>query len=269
MFFFFMFIPFWGSSQTLELKKISTSCFREIYSVDKSTKQKCGKYLKLDRQTKDTLVFGEYKNDQKTGIWKYYADENKLWMAYDFDNKSLVVRPEKTGETETFSVFNGNTFSEQKVDNPPLYLGSKNEIEKIFLASIKLSPEITANSKSGICIVRFVVTKEGKIRDIVQELALTNDLIPQIKNILESMQSDWIPSKINKEAVDAQHMLVLDIKPGGNPFFEDNPKCIVVHFNYLKPATTKRVVGYEIRQVDTQELMDSELKISRSKRIFR
>jgi hypothetical protein len=268
MLFFFIFIPFWSNSQTLGSKKISTSCFREIYFVDKSTKQKCGKYLKLDRRTKDTLVSGEYKNDQKTSIWKYYADENKLWMAYNFDNKSLVLRPKKMVETETFSVFNGNTFSEQNVDNPPFYLGSKNEIEKIFLASIKLSSEITANSKSGICIARFIVTKDGKIRDIVQELVISNDLAPQIKNILESMQGDWIPAKVNKEAVDAQYMLVLDIKPGGNPSFEDNPKCIVVHLNYLKPPTTKRVVGYEIRQVDAQELMDSGLKISRSKRIF-
>lgn len=267
-FFALIFVSVSAYNQTLEAKKISTPNSREFYSIDKSTNLKWGKYLKLDKQTKDTLVSGEYKNDQKTGIWKYYADESKLWMAYDFDNKLLVLRPEKIGETESFSVFNGNTFSEQKVDNPPFYLGSKNEIESIFLASIKLSSEITSNSKSGICIARFIVTKEGKIKDIVQELMLTGDLFLQIKNILESMQSEWIPAKVNNEAVDAQYMLVLDIKPGGKPLFEDNSKCIVVHFNYSNPLATKRVVGYELRRVDARDVIDSNIKVSKSKRIF-
>lgn len=263
-----IFVSVSAYNQTLELKKVSTAGFKEYYFIDESTNLKCGKYLKLDKQTKDTLVSGEYKSDQKTGIWKYYADENKLWMAYDFENKSLVLQPEKIGETESFSVFNGNTFSEQKVDNPPFYLGSKNEIESIFLTSIKLSSEITSNSKSGICIARFVVTKEGKIKDIVQELMLTNDLFQQIKNILESMESEWIPAKVNNEAVDAQYMLVLDIKPGGKPLFEDNSKCIVVHFNYSNPQATKRVVGYELRRVDGRDIMDSGMKVSKSKRMF-
>lgn len=268
IFFTLIFVSFSTYSQVLELKKVSTGNFREFYSIDKSTKKKCGKYLKLDKQTKDTLASGEYKNDQKAGIWKYYADENKLWMAYDFDNKSLVLRPEKTGQSESFSVFNGNAFSEQNVDNPPFYLGSKNEIEDIFLASIKLSSEITSNSKSGICIARFVVTKEGKIKDIVQELMLTNDLFQQIRNTLESLQSEWIPAKVNNEPVDAQYMLVLDIKPGGKPLFEDNPKCIVVHFNYSNPQATRRVVGYELRRVDVRDIMESGVKVSKSKRMF-
>ena len=49
---------------------------------------------------------------------------------------------------------------------------------------------------------------------------------------MEDLKEPWIPAKINGQEVDSQYMLVLDIKPGGKPLFDDNPKCIVVHYNY-------------------------------------
>lgn len=168
-----LFLSFATIAQTLETKKINTSCFREIYSIDKSTKLKCGKYLKLTKQSKDTLISGNYQNGQKTGTWRYFKEDNKLWMSYDFDTKLFLSIPEEISKIDSFTVLKGQNFIHTKVDNPPIYLASKNEIEKILLNSIKLNPEIMVNSKSGISVARFVVGSDGKLKDIVQEYSGT------------------------------------------------------------------------------------------------
>lgn len=255
-------------NQTVETKKVSSAYFKEFYSVDKSTGLSVGPYVRLDKQKKDTLVYGIYQDGQRCGVWKYFGDENALWVAYDFSKKSLVYVSEEINKVDSFMVKKGNSYVNLEVDNPPIYLSSKNEIEAIFLSRIKLAAEITANTKSGISIARFVVSKEGKIKEITSDLMLSGDLFPQIKEILETLEGEWIPAKANGEAIDAQYMLVLDIKPGGKPLFADNPKCIVVHFNYSNLLNTKRVVGYELRRVDAKDMIDSNIKVSRSRRMF-
>lgn len=266
--FILLFSSLVGYNQTVETKKVSSANFKEFYSIDKSTGLKVGPYLRLDKQKKDTLVCGIYQNGQKSGVWKYFGHENVLWVAYDFSKKSLVYVSEEINKVDSFMVQKGNSYINLEVDNPPIYLGSKSEIELTFLSRIKLSAEITANTKSGISIARFVVGKEGKVKEITSDLMLSGDLFPQIKEILETLEGEWIPAKVKGEATDAQYMLVLDIKPGGQPLFADNPKCIVVHFNYSNPLNTKRVVGYELRRVDARDMIDSNIKVSRSRRMF-
>lgn len=56
-----------GFSQELETKKVTTANFKEIFTVNKSTKLESGNYLKIDRQNKDTLISGTYTNGVKSG----------------------------------------------------------------------------------------------------------------------------------------------------------------------------------------------------------
>ena len=58
---------------------------------------------------------------------------------------------------------------------------------------------------------------------------------------MEDLKEPWIPAKMNGQEVDSQYILVLDIKPEGKPLFEDNPKCIVVHYNYLSKLIKRTV----------------------------
>jgi hypothetical protein len=241
-------------NQIIETKKVTSTNFREIYSVDKSTKLKNGSYIKFDKQTKDTLICGQYQNNQKTGVWKYFAEENKLWMVYDFDKESFELVPEEISKVESFIVQKGDAFEFSKVDNPPIYLASKSEIEKVLSSNIKLSSEITSSGKSGLSIAKFVVGKDGKIKDIAEEQMLSKDLFAQIKKALENLEEGWIPAKISGAPVDSQILLVLDIRPSGDPLFSDKPGCIVIHLSYYAHTVTKRVIRYEIRSVDAGSL---------------
>lgn len=230
-----------GYSQAIETKKVTSGIFKEIYSVEKKTKVKSGTYVKIDKLSKDTLIIGQYQNDQRSGVWKYFSEGNKLWMSYDFDKKAFVLIPDEIKNITQFNVSNGSEYTEQKVDNPPIYLASKKEIEFQISSEIVPSADIVANSKSGLCIARFVIDKTGHLKSIVSEVMLSDVLFPQIKSILENLKEPWIPAKMNGQEVDSQYMLVLDIKPGGKPLFDDNPKCLVVHFNYGSPLIRQAV----------------------------
>lgn len=221
-----------GYSQAIETKKVTSGNFKEIYSVEKKTKVKSGTYVKIDKLSKDTLIVGQYQNDQRSGVWKYFSEGNKLWMSYDFDKKAFALIPDEIKNITQFDVSNGSKYTEQKVDNPPIYLASKKEIEYQFLSELAPTLEIVTNSKSGLCVARFVIDKTGHLKEIVSEVMLSDVLFPQIKSILENLKEPWIPAKVNGQEVDSQFILVLDIKPEGKPLFEDNPKCIVVHYNY-------------------------------------
>lgn len=260
-----LFVSFITPAQTFEIKKSNTSCFKEIYLIDKSTQMKCGKFLKLDKQSKDTLISGYYQNGQKTGIWRYFMKDNHLWMSYDFDKKSFLLLPPEISKTDSFLVVKGQKLMYTKVDNPPVYLGSKNEIEKVLSKEIELNPEIIANSKSGVSFARFVVGSDGKLKNITQEVMLSVDLFPQIENILKKLEEEWIPARIDGEAVDSQSILVIDIKPKGKALFPDSPRCITVHLQYAETTTKKRVIGYELRRVDESDLQDFKRSNSKTR----
>jgi len=230
-----------GYSQAIETKKVTSGIFKEIYSVEKKTKVKNGTYVKIDKLSKDTLIVGQYQDNQRSGVWKYFSEGNKLWMSYDFDKKAFALIPDEIKNLTQFNVSNGSEYTEQKVDNPPIYLASKKEIELQISSGVIPVEDIVVNSKSGLCVARFVIDKTGHLKDIVPEVMMSYAIFPQIKLIMEDLKEPWIPAKMNGQEVDSQYILVLDIKPEGKPLFEDNPKCIVVHYNYLSKLIRRTV----------------------------
>lgn len=245
-----IFVSVSAYNQTLELKKVSTAGFKEYYFIDESTNLKCGKYLKLDKQTKDTLVSGEYKSDQKTGIWKYYADENNLWMAYDFDKKSIELMPEEISKVDSFWVQIGNSFTFKKVDVSPVYLGSKREIEKIIRANFILPTEVIMQQKWGISIATFIVDENGKMKDFHSDVVTSKEVLTQMEKAFKIIDGVWLPAIMDGKPVDSQIALIYDIRPVGTNFlFKDKPTAITFHYQYDKIKEPKRSVGFEIREV--------------------
>jgi len=252
-----------GYSQAIETKKVTSGIFKEIYSVEKKTKVKNGSYVKIDKQSKDTLIVGQYQNDIRIGVWKYFSEGNKLWMSYDFNKKAFALIPDEIKNITQFKVSNGSEYTEQKVDNPPIYLASKKEIESQISSEIVPSADIVVDSKSGLCIARFVIDKTGHLKDIVPEVMMSYAIFPQIKSIMEDLKEPWIPAKVNGQEVDSQYILVLDIKPEGKPLFEDKPGCIVVHYNYLSKIIRRTISSGTVVVPATNGMPPSDAEMQR------
>lgn len=250
IFIFLIFVSFSAYNQTIEARKISSASFKEYYSIDKSTNLKCGKYLKLDKKTKDTLISGEYKNDQRIGVWKYFSSENKLWMGYNFDKKLFELMPDEISKIDSFWVQNGNTFAFKKVDTPPVYLGSNKEIEKIISANFILPTEVIMQQKWGASIATFIVDKNGKMKDFHGDVVTSKEVLRFMATVFKLIDGDWLPAIMDGKPVDSQIALVYDIMPvEANFLFKDKPTAITFHYRYDKIKEPKRSVGFEIREI--------------------
>lgn len=256
-------------SQEFEVKKVSTANFKEFYTVNKISKLESGTYLKLDKQNKDTLISGIYLNGVKSGIWRYFSKRNNLWMSYNFDRKAFEKLPEAISRIDSFVVKKADSFTYEKVDLPPVYIGFKNEVERILIANFNIPKIIMEKHLSGISIATFVVDKNGKIKEFQGEQVLSSEVFPQMEKALKLVDGDWSPAIVNGEPVDSQIVMVYDITPQGAKYlFQDNPKAIVVHFQYSGVTQTKRTLGYVTRTVPMDDIDFSKMR-SMSKRFSR
>jgi len=249
-----------GFPQELETKKITTTNFKEIFTVNKATKLESGTYVKLDKQNKDTLISGTYLNGVKSGIWRYFSKGDNLWMTYNFDRKAFEKLPEEISRIDSFVVKKADSFTYENVDLPPVYLGAKNEIGRILASNFKVPLEICQNGKSGLSIATFTVNENGIMQDLLPVQVLSDEVFSQMKNAIKLIDGDWIPAKVNGGPVSSQVVMVYDITPSGSRYLiPDNPKAIIVHFQYSSVAV-KRVIGYEIRRYDPRDIQDGILR---------
>lgn len=255
-----------GFSQELETKKVITTNFKEIFTVNKATQLQSGDYLKIDKQNKDTLISGTYTDGVKSGIWRYFSKDNHLWMSYNFDRNAFEVLPEEISKIDSFVVRIDDSFSFEKVDFPPVYLGFKDEVERIVIANFDIPKLIMEKHLSGISIATFIVDKNGKIKEFQGEQVLSSEVLPQMAQALKLISSDWTPAKINGGPVDSQVTMVYDIKPSGaKNLFPEDPRSIVAHFQYSGVTETKKSLGYVKTTVLKEDIDFSKMR-SNSKR---
>lgn len=98
------------------------------------------------------------------------------------------------------------------------------------------------------------------MQDLLPVQVLSDEVFSQIGNTFKLIDGDWIPARVNGEPVSSQVVMVYDITPSGNKYLiQDNPKAIIVHFQYSS-VTTKKVIGYEIRRYDSRDIQDGVLQ---------
>jgi hypothetical protein len=220
-------------AQELKTKKISTGDYLEIFTVDKSSKMRTGGYLKINTKTKDTLISGAFRDDLKTGIWKYNDLKSKPWVTYDFDKKYLTRLSDELNRIDSFFIRKDNKFVFEKVDSPPTYIGYKDEMKNLLERSLKIPNEILENGLSVISIASFVVDKEGKMREFKILKTSTKDVNEALFEAFKKIEGEWSPAIYHGQPIDSDVFIVFDIKPHGTP--SAIPKIsnsIVTHFEY-------------------------------------
>ena len=109
----------------MKTKTRITDDFIETFTFNKESKMKNGDYLKINVDTKDTLISGVYQDDLRKGIWKYYSIGNKPWIVYDYENKSFNLLPSEIVKMDSFLIRKDTSFVDEKVDAPLFILGKR------------------------------------------------------------------------------------------------------------------------------------------------
>ena len=205
-------ISTYSISQELKTKKKTILNYQEIYTIDKKTKLKQGNYIRINKLTKDTLVKGHYFNDNKVNIWKYFRENNEVFLEYDYENeKTLYVNIDST-KVDSIQIRKENEFILSKVDVSPFYIGSENKIKTIILQNFQLPKSIFKKELSGMSVASFVITKTGETQDIVIESSYNTEINPAILKSIESLNGKWIPAEVDGNKVDSKMYIVYNIK---------------------------------------------------------
>ena len=240
----FFFLP--SYAQEMKTKKILTGNCQEIFTIDKKSKLKNGEYLKLDIKSRDTLVSGTFRDDLKTGVWKYNCKASKPWITYDYDKKILNPISEEITEIDSFMIKKDNVFVSEKVDAPPVYLGYKDELKNTLGMYVKVPITIMTGQLSVISIASFTVDKNGKMKDFEIAQTLSDEVDNNIRNAFKKLDGEWTPAFYNGQPVESIIFVVFEIKPKEAP--SAMPKisnAIELQFNYfgVTRTVTKRVVS--------------------------
>ena len=211
----FFFLP--SYAQELKTKKILTGNCLEVFTIDKKSKLKNGEYLKLENESRDTLVSGTFLNDQKTGTWKYNGKGSKPWITYDYDKKMLNPISDEITKVDSFMIRIDNTFVSEKVDSPPLYIGYKDEVRNILANNFKIPVDILVNGLSDTSVASFVVDKNGKMTDFRIEKMKFKEVSTIIMSAYKKIEGEWMPAIFKGQPVDSKIFVVFDIKPFGTP----------------------------------------------------
>ena len=209
----FFFLP--SYAQELKTKKILTGNFQEIFTIDKKSKLKNGEYLKLDIKSRDTLVSGTFRDDQKTGTWKYNGKESKPWITYDYDKKILNPISAEITNVDSFMIRIDDTFVSEKVDSPPLYIGFKDEIRVDMTNNFKIPVDILVNGLSDNSVASFIVDKNGKMTEFRIEKMQNKEVSANIMSAYKKIEGEWKPAIFKGQTVDSKIYMVFDIKPMG------------------------------------------------------
>lgn len=199
-------------SQNLKTKKKTSQFSKEIYQIDKKSRDRNGFYYKISTISMDTLVIGNYLNDEKTGLWTYNKMNGEKYIEYNYNSKTITALHSKALESDSTYIIRDNEFVFDKVDYPQIYLGFEGEAPFHIAASIRLPLYILKNEITGSSISSFVVDENGKIRDLKIEFSLSKELDKQILAEIKKLEGEWIPASKNGKAIASKIMFIIDVQ---------------------------------------------------------
>ncbi|NOU62220.1 energy transducer TonB [Marinifilum caeruleilacunae] len=218
-----------GQEQKLKRKKIKGIATNEIFTVDKKTKLRNGTYIKLKNQTGDTLVKGQFKNDEKVGLWEFKTYSNEPYMTYNYDNKEIV---NLISQVDSFPIRRDSIFVVEKVDRPAIYLDFDSGID-FCLMQTQLPVSMVRYGVYGSAMASFVIGKEGQIKDIEVLVSMDKAFDKFILEKIQSLKGNWIPARKNGQNVDSKMFVLYKTSDSQKPIDDlDKAYCRVVRFFY-------------------------------------
>ena len=204
---------------------------------------KTGLEQNFHHETGDLVSVGNYMNDERFGLWKYYKN-GKLHQEINYE-KGKKDGPYKIYNPEGLQVTKGNyemdsliqtnilqdgdwvesTDPKTKESKMPIfgdgcpefsdYLEKKKCAEQKMLMHIYSSLRYPAvareNGVEGTSIVKFVVDKEGNVKDISVVRGLCKEIREEVQKVVESMPQ-WIPGEQDGKKADVIYTLPVRFK---------------------------------------------------------
>lgn len=226
-------------SQSLKKKKNTGTFFQELYTVDKSTKEKHGSYLKIGKKTQDTLAYGTYDQGKKSGVWSFRGRNNSQYMEYDFDQKKLINFYGTSHNKDSVKVTVGGVKKMAIVDHPAMYIGFKDEMGRVIKYHIKPPVSFFDKGASGMVLSSFEINESGEAMNYTIESCYDLQLIEPIKSAIAEFKTGWMPASLNGTPVASKMYLIINFDfvaeydSEAKSQFDERADLIVVDMIYM------------------------------------
>lgn len=154
------------------------------------------------------LIQGQYSNNQKNGNWVIFNMEGNLSSLEIYENDNLVSSRKLN--------INGATNSGEDdlvvvVEKKPTFPGGMNSWMKFLAQNLTFPIEATRAGVQGVVLIKFIVTKEGKvILPIVVDSPHPSFSKEAIRII--NLSPDWNPGTDNGKPVDSEMQFRLQFR---------------------------------------------------------
>jgi len=237
-------LTIYAKSPEKKIKKVNDDYFTSIFTIDKSSKQKDGEYFKIKTHSSDTLVYGRYTNDKKSGLWKYKGAGNKDYISYNYDNQAIEYLSPSISKIDSFYIKSENegVYLLGKVDSPPIYLGYQGEIKALFDHNVKVPVEEMARGLNGTSVASFIIDLNGKIKDIKVERSINKNFDKMMINTINIIDSDWIPAKVKNTLTESKMLILVQVSNSSvKSNVKNKPYQIAINLNYFGVQRTYSV----------------------------
>lgn len=138
------------------------------------------------------LVYrGNYLNDEKTGVWEYYAADGELEQKYDHTEKKLIYsRPPRINE---FIVYDGNDTMRTSLDQPPVLIGGGYVIQNTMIRNLRYPYEAIDRGKTGTVMIAFDVDVDGSVKNYRVFKKVFKPLDNEALRVIKLIPKEWLP----------------------------------------------------------------------------
>lgn len=199
------------SGQKLKKKTEVQGNLKEVYFIDKETRFTNGNYFKINTITKDTLVFGQFKNASRIGTWVFnQSDKQEKIIEFDFTNDSLIFLARQSF-ADSFLVKIDNMFIYTKVDRPLIFIGYKDEEKDIIGNQIQIPSSMLASGKIGTSLLKYEVDENGFLTGSIIITSINSEIDQQLNTIINSLNGRFLPAMVNKKPVPSMFYVMLSL----------------------------------------------------------
>lgn len=136
---------------------------KEIYYISKKTKLRNGAYFAIRKETGDTIVFGEFSNGIRTGVWTFFDFRTKKKsLQYNFYSDSLLFIDYQF-YPDSFFVQQDSGYIYTAVDRPMIVIGYTEELRHQISQRLVYPGNLPKSGKNGSSTICFSVDENGKI----------------------------------------------------------------------------------------------------------
>jgi len=193
-----------------------------------------------------TLSFGQKKevdngyekghlvDGYKEGIWEYY-DNNVLKLKIDYTTGKLVYLAK---DTLNYAIKTENGWKMSKLDIPPRYVGSMEEILKILAMNIRYPAKAKNQSTIGTVLLGFEINLQGHVENVKILRDIGNGCGDEVLRGFQFIPNIWLVAQKNGVSYKSRYILPVKFQIGKRTskgvIWKDEPKSELKELNESK-----------------------------------